>query len=126
MRKEPLINHSPTALIRRVGEQARARRVALGLTRPALAERVGVSVETIRRFETTGQIAVERLVRLALALQTTPSLDGLFPPLGVESLEDLERASVRRQRGVRRDASASVRAKLVRVSTLPASGRTDR
>jgi hypothetical protein len=65
-------------------------------------------------------------VRLALALHTTPSVDALFPPLGVESLEELERSTVRRQRGVRRDASAAVRAKLVRVPSRAASDGRDR
>jgi hypothetical protein len=57
-----------------------------------LAERAGVSVDTLRRFETTGQIAFERLVRIAVALSVSPNLDDLFPAVTVERLEDLERA----------------------------------
>lgn len=115
MRKTLLIEQTPKALVQRTGERAKARRLALGLTREVLAERAGVSVDTLRRFETTGQIAFERLVRIAVALNVSPNLDDLFPAVTVERLEDLERAAPVRQRGVRRDASAAVRAKLVRV-----------
>ena len=115
MREVPLIEQTPKALIQRTGERAKTRRLALGLTRDVLAERAGVSVDTLRRFETTGQIAFERLVRIAVALNVSPNLDSLFPVVAVERLEDLERAAPARQRGVRRDASAAVRAKLVRV-----------
>jgi transcriptional regulator with XRE-family HTH domain len=115
MRKTPLIEQTPRALVQRTGERAKARRLALGLTREILAERAGVSVDTLRRFETTGQIAFERLVRISVALNSSPNLDDLFPVDAVERLEDLERAAPARQRGVRRDASAAVRAKLVRI-----------
>jgi transcriptional regulator with XRE-family HTH domain len=115
MRRAPLIEQTPKALVQRTGERAKARRLALGLTREVLAERAGVSVDTLRRFETTGKIAFERLVRIAVALNVSPNLDDLFPAVTVERLEDLERAAPVRQRGVRRDASAAVRAKLVRV-----------
>jgi transcriptional regulator with XRE-family HTH domain len=115
MRQTPLIELTPKALVQRTGERAKARRLALGLTRDVLAERAGVSVDTLRRFETTGQIAFERLVRIAVALNISPNLDDLFPVVAVERLEDLERSAPARQRGVRRDASAAVRAKLVRV-----------
>ena len=125
VRQKPLISRTPAALVRRAGEQAKARRLALGLTRAVVAVRVGVSVETIRRFETTGQIAFERLVRLAAALHVTPDVDALFPPVPVDSLEALDRASLRRQRGVRRDAGAAVRAKLVRSAPFRAPGPAD-
>ena len=115
MRQTPLIEQTPKALVQRTGERAKARRLALGLTREVLAERAGVSVDTLRRFETTGQIAFERLVRIAVALNVSPNLDDFFPVVAVERLEDLERSAPARQRGVRRDASAAVRAKLVRV-----------
>jgi transcriptional regulator with XRE-family HTH domain len=115
MLETPLIKETPKALVQRTGERAKARRLALGLTRDVLAERAGVSVDTLRRFETTGQIAFERLVRIAVALNVAPNLDELFPAVTVERLEDLERSAPARQRGVRRDASAAVRAKLVRV-----------
>ena len=104
LHQRPLINRTPSALVKRAGEQARARRLALGLTRAVVAERMGVSIETVRRFETTGQIAFERLVRFAVALDLQPNVDALFPAVPVETLEDLERAETRRQRGVRRDA----------------------
>jgi transcriptional regulator with XRE-family HTH domain len=111
----PLIDQTPKALIQRAGERAKARRLALGLTREVVSERAGVSVDTLRRFESTGQIAFERLVRISVALHVSPNLDDLFPAVAVERLEDLERAAPSRQRGVRRDASAAVRAKLVRL-----------
>lgn len=104
MHPNTLIHTSPGALLARTVERARARRVALGMTRAVAAERAGLSVDTLRRFETTGKIAFDRLVRLAVALNAEEGVDALFPAVVVETLEDPDRAQQRRVRGLRRDA----------------------
>ena len=74
------------------------------MTRSVAAERAGVSVDTLRQFETTGKISFDRLVRLAVALGVEDAVDALFPGVQVETLEEFDRAQQRRTRGVRRDA----------------------
>ncbi|MEQ1567317.1 MAG: helix-turn-helix transcriptional regulator [Myxococcota bacterium] len=69
------------------------------VTQQELAERAGMSLSSLRRFERTGEIAFLSLVRVAMALDATTGLAGLFPAQ-VRTLDDvLDRP--RRQRGRR-------------------------
>ena len=70
-------------------------------TRAHLAEKSGVSEYTIKRFENTGQITLENLVLLALALNSVDELSHLFPMPEVDSIAQLEKREKRRQRGRR-------------------------
>jgi len=47
----------------------RQRRKARGYTQTELSKRSGVSLGSLKRFETTGQIALESLLKLALVLE---------------------------------------------------------
>ena len=47
----------------------RQRRKALGYTQPELASRSGVSLGSLKRFESSGQISLESLLKLALVLE---------------------------------------------------------
>lgn len=49
-----------------------------GLTQQDLAERSGVSLGSIKRFETTGKISLESLLALAHVLRRLDDFDGLF------------------------------------------------
>jgi transcriptional regulator with XRE-family HTH domain len=55
---------------------ARLRRV---WTQSELAERSGMSLSSLRRFERTGQISFLSLVRVAIALDAVDGLAELFP-----------------------------------------------
>ncbi len=106
MQLHTLFHISPPQLAQRIATAARARRVALGWSRVALAERAGVSADLIKRFETTGRITLERLLRLAVALQATDAFLALFALPEPQSIADVERAAAVRGRvyGKRRDA----------------------
>jgi transcriptional regulator with XRE-family HTH domain len=87
-------------LARTVAERARRLRLDRNLTQQELAERAGMSLSSLRRFERSGEIAFLSLVRVAMALDATEGLAALFPE-PVRSLDDvLDRP--RRQRGRRR------------------------
>ena len=47
----------------------RQRRKVLGYTQPELSSRSGVSLGSLKRFESSGQIALESLLKLALVLE---------------------------------------------------------
>jgi len=49
-------------------ERFRKRRLALNLTQEGLARRSGITLPTLRRFERTGLIAFDSLLKLALVL----------------------------------------------------------
>lgn len=91
---------SAPQLAQQVASRARRARLDRGLTQQDLADRAGTSLSSLRRFERTGEIAFLSLVRIALALDATAGLAGLFPEQ-VRSLDDLLGAP-RRQRARRR------------------------
>ncbi len=92
----PSIESLPVQLANRVKE----RRLALGWSRATLADRAAVSAETLRAFERTGQIALHRLVRLAIALGLGDEMEKLFAtPVPPRSLDEVLAQSKRRQRG---------------------------
>ena len=53
----------------------RARRLKLNLTQEGLARRSGVALATLRKFERTGIIAFESLLKLALVLECLGDFD---------------------------------------------------
>jgi len=75
-----------------LADRLRLVRVDAGLSQAALAQRSGVSLASLRRFERTGQIALASLVKLALALRREADLDALFQPPPLQSLDELEAA----------------------------------
>jgi len=85
------------------GVAARLRSVRLDadLTQAGLAAHSGVTLASLRRFETTGQIALESLIRLAQALRRDSDVATLFalPPLA--SLDELVISGKPRRRGRR-------------------------
>lgn len=52
----------------KLAENARARRLAIGLTQQGLAERSGVALPTLRKFEQKGIISLESYVKLLMVL----------------------------------------------------------
>lgn len=68
-----------------------------------LAERAGVSLASLRRFEQTGRISLKGLLRLSFALGRLSDYDTLLQPPPADSLAALEALTSppRRKRGVR-------------------------
>lgn len=81
-----------------IADAARARRLAADLSRRSLAARAGVSEGTIKRFESTGEIALMSLLKLAQALGCLDEFTRLFPP-AQESVRLEEILKPARQRG---------------------------
>ena len=54
---------------------------------------------TIKRFETTGEIALVSLLKLAFALDALPEFDALFAPKAVVSITDITQKKRTRGRG---------------------------
>lgn len=59
---------TPHDVQRELAGRFKARRLAMNLTQEGLAARSGVSWSSLKRFEYTGLIAVDGLIRLALVL----------------------------------------------------------
>lgn len=67
------------------------RRKSLGYTQQELATRSGVSLGSLKRFETSGQISFESLLKLALVLECLGDFERVCEPKEVvpKSIEEL-------------------------------------
>jgi hypothetical protein len=82
--------------------KARERRLALNLTQSSLAERSGVSLGTLKKFERSGKISLAALLKLAVILDCLMDFEKLFQAPTSESfhtLDDLLKQKKLRQRG---------------------------
>jgi transcriptional regulator with XRE-family HTH domain len=92
---------NPVHLIRAIGERLRVARLARGWTQEELAERSGVALSTLKLMEAKGEGSLQRLARVAVALNLDGDLRELFArPNAVESIEAVKR--MERKRAPRR------------------------
>ena len=81
----------------------RTRRLALNLTQEGLAGRAGVSWSSLKRFERTGLIALDSLLKLAVVLDCLGDFDQVCADdgrsLGSKSLDELLNAPKPRRKG---------------------------
>ncbi len=75
----------------------RKRRIEKELTREAIAEKAGVPLSNVRRFEQTGQISLRNLISLCMALGYVSELSKLFSTPKYSTIEEL--TQIRRNTG---------------------------
>jgi transcriptional regulator with XRE-family HTH domain len=90
--------YSAAEISRLVGERASRLRIERKLRRADLAAATGISVSTIARFERTGQVAFDVVVKIAIALQAERELLKLFPTPEFASITDVLATNKRTQR----------------------------
>ncbi len=78
----------PTDILIETAQKVRAARKQLKLSQAQLAERSGVSLGSIKRFELTGKISFESLLKLAQILGRLSEFESLFEPK--EDLKKIE------------------------------------
>ena len=77
------------AIMQGIAERVRRSRLELNFTQKALAVRSGVSFGSLRKFETTGEISLKSLIKIAIALNTTDEFATLFSRKQYQSIEEL-------------------------------------
>lgn len=104
----PLTIQTSPEIARELARRVKARRLERTWTQKELADRAGISLETYRVFERTGRISLERFLSLAIVLNATTALEGLFAAPLAWSLDELERRQrgPGRKRGKRSDATS--------------------
>lgn len=96
--------HLPEEIQRQLADRLRSERLRLGWRQATLAERSGVSLPTLRRFERSAQGSLETFLRLCHALGRLDELAGLLSPPVATTMAELEARSATprgRKRGSR-------------------------
>lgn len=90
---------SPADICRDLASRARSARLAANLSQAGLAERAGVSLGSLRRFESLGAASLELVARVALALKAEDGFAALFKPQTYTSLDKALNTTTSRKRG---------------------------
>jgi len=88
-----------------IAKRVRDKRLSLNLTQQALAKRSGVSLGSLKRFESEYEISLRNLLLISIALQSTEEFLKLFSESKYESIEDIinQKKVVTRKRGRKND-----------------------
>lgn len=96
----------PSEICSELGVRARACRVRMNISVEELAQRIGVSYQTVSNFERTGKCTLATFVRILESLNATSDLDNVFvrEPRSIEEMRT-KSAAVSRQRAYRKTKS---------------------
>jgi len=86
---------TPSEIMGKIALRAKQLRLHYNLKRATLAQKSGVPESTIKRFETTGKISFESLLKIATALDCLDEFSTLFPSIHPTSINDIERLEKR-------------------------------
>lgn len=80
---------SPTDIATDLAARAKALRLTRNLTQATLAERSGISLSSLKRFETQGAGSLDLVTRIAVALDAVGGLDAAFREDVPSTLDDI-------------------------------------
>jgi len=79
----------PADYLQEIAKRHKVLRRQAGFSQSELAKRSGVSLGSLKRFETSGQISLESLLRLADVLNRLDDFDAILKPM--ENLNAVEK-----------------------------------
>ncbi len=80
---------TPREVSLEVAEKAKAKRKYMKLTQQQLADRSGVALSSLKRFERTGEISFSSLLKIAWVLDSLKEFEELFKKPEYSSMEEL-------------------------------------
>lgn len=81
------INHKTILLS--IAQKVKGRRLEQNFTQQALAKRAGITLASYRRFETSGEISLKSLVKIAVAMDSTDEFVNLFTRKHYQRLDEV-------------------------------------
>lgn len=93
---------SPGDMALELAKRLRQQRLAYAWTQVELAERAGVTVASLKRFETTGEISLIRLLQLCFTLHAIDDFEMLLREPVPKTMVDIEKQRKKRKRGKRK------------------------
>lgn len=88
---------TPSSVMQELKERFKQVRLSFGLTQEGLAKRSGVSLGSIKRFESSGEISLKSLLKLALVLECLDDFVSIASPKTptVSSIDELIKNSTK-------------------------------
>ncbi len=82
---------TPSSMIQTLKDKFKEKRLSLDLTQEGLANKSGVSLGSLKRFEGSGQISLESLLKLALVLECLDDFSAIADKrdIQVHSIDEL-------------------------------------
>lgn len=80
---------TPREIIKELVQKIQKRRKKLKISQADLAKRSGVSLGSIKRFETKYQISLSSLIKIAIALDVEDDFDDLFTQKTYSSIQEV-------------------------------------
>ncbi len=95
------IINTPSTTSQQIAQKARLKRLEKNLSQQTLSEKSGVSLGVIKKFERSGKISLESLLKIALVLEALQDFQNLFQTSTSEQFQSLDTllAHKERQRG---------------------------
>lgn len=82
--------YTPGEIQEVIARQAQKKRKRLKLSQQLLADKSGVSLGSVKRFERTGQVSLGSLLKIALVLDNLQDFESLFKDSGIpQSLDEI-------------------------------------
>ena len=88
---------NPDDIAKRMANDFRKRRIEKNLTREQVAEKSGVALSNIVRFEQKGLISLKNLIGIAMALDYTSEIKSVFAEPKYATMEEL--TQIRKNKG---------------------------
>jgi len=88
--------YTPTSIMQQLKTKFKNRRLFLNLTQSGLSKRSGVSLGSLKRFESSGHISLESLLKLSLVLECLGDFQNIanHKEKPINSLDEIMQAKV--------------------------------
>lgn len=84
------LHDNPDEIAKEIADEFRRRRIEKNLTREQVADKSGVAVSNIVRFEQKGLISLKNLIGIAMALEYTSEIRHIFSEQKYQTMEELQ------------------------------------
>lgn len=93
---------TPSSMLETIKDNFKQQRLSLNLTQEGLSNKSGVSLGSIKRFETTGQISLESLLKIAFILDCLNDFQNIAIKKvdNFKTMDDLLKSKPIKKRGV--------------------------
>lgn len=89
MNNQFLNQKTPNEIAKSLAEKIKEQRKKLKISQAALAQKSGVSLGSIKRFETQYEISLQSLIKIAIALDLDGDFEKLFATKTYNSIEEI-------------------------------------